>query len=283
MARNRNLAARAGRWSARHRRVAILGWLALVLAAAVLGSAAGIDYQRQEDLGSGESGRADQIIAAGFPSHAGEQVLVQSRSAIRVDDPRFRAALNDVEGQLRRFPYVVNLRSPLAYGANLVSRDRRSGLLQFDVLGDSKVARDRVAPVLAAVARAQASHREFRIEELGAASSARAVSQAFEHDARSAELLSLPLTLAILVVAFGSLVAAGLPLVLGLTAVAATIGLLGPVSHVIPVAEAISSVVLLVGLAVGVDYSMFYIRRERDERAAGRSEESALEDRKSVV
>ena len=130
--------------------------------------------------------------------------------------------------------------------------------------------------MLAAIARAQAAHPQFRIEEFGDASARRAISQAFEEDARRAEFLSLPITLLILVAAFGALVAAGIPLLLGLTAVVATVGLLGPVSRVIPLADAVSSVVLLVGLAVGVDYSMFYIRRMRDERAAGRSDSAAL-------
>jgi RND superfamily putative drug exporter len=277
MPHHRNLAARAGRWSAGHRKTAILGWLAFVIAAVVLGGAAGVTHQREEDLGSGESGRADQIIAAGFPDHASEQVLVQSRGTLTFDDPRFKRALDDLEARLVRVPYVANLSSPLAHSANLVSADRRSSLVQFDVLGDSTTARERVGPALAAVAQAQTAHPELRIEELGDASAGEAIMQAFEDDAQRAEFLSLPITLVILVAAFGSLVAAGLPLLLGLTAVVATIGLLGPVSHVIPVADAITSVVLLVGLAVGVDYSMFYIRRERDERAAGRGNAAALE------
>ena len=275
MARQRNLAARAGRWSASHRRTAILGWLAFVIAAVVLGGAAGINYQRDEDLGTGASGRADKIIAAGFAEHASEQVLVQSPS-VTIDDPRFVAALQDVERRLAGFPFVVNVESPLAHGASLVSRDRRSTLIQYEITGDSKVADERIGPILAAVARSQAAHPGFVIEEFGDASARRAISQAFEDDARQAETLSLPITLLILVAAFGALVAAGIPLLLGLTAVAATIGLLGLLSQAVPVAEAVTSVVLLVGLAVGVDYSMFYIRRMRDERAAGRSSTVAL-------
>ena len=231
MAQQRNIAARAGRWSARHRRLAILGWLAFVLAAVIIGAAAGTNYQREEDLGSGESGRADKIIAEGFADHAGEQVLVQSRGRGTIDDPAFQAALDDVEHRLAGFNFVANVESPRAHGASLVSADRRSTLVQFDILGDSEAARERVEPVLAAIARSQAAHPAFRIEELGDASASRAISQAFEEDARQAEFLSLPLTLLILVAAFGTLVAAGLPVLLGLTAVAATIGLLGPVSR----------------------------------------------------
>jgi uncharacterized membrane protein YdfJ with MMPL/SSD domain/RimJ/RimL family protein N-acetyltransferase len=277
MPHKRNLAARAGRWSARHRKTAILGWLALVLAAVAAGGATGLDYQREEDLGSGESGRADQVIAAGFVDHASEQVLVQSQGSVRVQDPRFRDTVDDVERALTRFDYVENVSSPFSTDASLISHDGRSVLVRFDLLGDSKVARDRVGPVLDAMAAVQAAHPGFRVEQLGAASASKAVGQAYEDDARRAEVVSLPITLLILVAAFGTLVAAGLPLLLGLTAALATVGILGPVSHVLPVAEAISSIVLLVGLAVGVDYSMFYIRRQRDERAAGRSNEDALE------
>src|SRR5207302_6580133 len=77
--------------------------------------------------------------------------------------------------------------------------------------------------------------------------------------------------------AFGALVAAGIPLLLALTAVFATFGLAALPSHLLPIAPEAFAVVLLVGLAVGVDYSMFYLRREREERAAGRSERAALE------
>ena len=78
-------------------------------------------------------------------------------------------------------------------------------------------------------------------------------------------------------IAFGALVAAGIPLLLALTAVFATFGLIALPSHILPVALQAPAIVLLIGLAVGVDYSMFYLKREREERAAGRSERAALE------
>jgi uncharacterized membrane protein YdfJ with MMPL/SSD domain len=83
---------------------------------------------------------------------------------------------------------------------------------------------------------------------------------------------SLPLTLLILVLVFGSLVAGLVPLALGLSSVMATIGLVALESHVVPMDQNVSAVILLIGLAVGVDYSLFYLRREREERAAGRSD-----------
>ena len=89
-------------------------------------------------------------------------------------------------------------------------------------------------------------------------------------------MLSIPVTLIILVLTFGALVAAGVPLLLGVTAVVGTIGLLGPISHLVSLDEFINEVVLLVGLAVGVDYSLFYLRREREEKARGHAPKDAV-------
>ena len=87
----------------------------------------------------------------------------------------------------------------------------------------------------------------------------------------------MPITLLILVLAFGALVAAGVPLLLAVTGVAATLGLVGPISHIAPVDQTISNVILLIGLAVGIDYSLFYLKRVREERAAGRVNGAAIE------
>ena len=148
--------------------------------------------------------------------------------------------------------------------------------MTFEIPGD-ETPRTRSTPALATVAKLDNQQAGFRIEEFGDASADKALSQAFEDDFQKAEVTSLPITLIILILAFGALLAAFVPLLLAITAVAAAISLIGPISQIWPVDEAISSVVLLIGLAVGVDYSMFYLRREREERAAGRSEEAALQ------
>ncbi len=102
-------------------------------------------------------------------------------------------------------------------------------------------------------------------------------SASLDDDFKRAEFLSLPITLLILIFAFGALVAAGVPLLLGITAVIGTLGLVAPISQIVPMEESAASVILLIGLAVGVDYSMFYLRRKMEERDAGRSSEAALE------
>ena len=274
-----NLAARAGRWSAQHRKRAILGWILFVVLATVIGGAVGQRKLADEDMGNGESRAADQAVAdAGFPKETGEQVLV--RHAARADRPRreFTAAVGDVVTKLKATPHVKEVESPYAKGnEGQLSRDGRSALVTFKLAGEDDVAKDRVDATLAATAAAQDAHPDLRIEQFGDASADKALSAAFDKDFKKAEFLSLPITLVILILAFGSLVAAGLPLLLALTAVMGTIGLLGPVSQIVALDEAISSVVLLVGLAVGVDYCMFYLRREMEERDAGKGAEAALE------
>ena len=272
----RNLAASAGRWSAQHRKKAIFGWLAFVIVAVFIGGSVGTKTLGDSDFGIGESGRADKAVSDHFPDKGAESVLVQSHDGARTDDASFRAAVDDVVGRLEHTTNVRNVSSP--YGpdsAGQLSEDGRSALVTFELPGDNPA--DKVDPSLDAVSTLAKQHPSFRIEQFGDGSADKALSKAFEDDFRRAEFTSLPITLVILILAFGALLAAFVPLVLAITAVAAAIGLLGPISHIWPVDESISSVVLLIGLAVGVDYSMFYLRREREERARGRSEEAALE------
>ena len=201
-----------------------------------------------------------------------------SHAAARARDAAFKSAVADVEQRLQRTAHVTHVKSPYDAGnAGQISPDGRSALVSFQLAGDFDVTEKRVDAPLAAVAAAQAANPDLRIEQFGDASAGKALGEVFEEDFKKAETLSLPITLLILIVAFGSLVAAGLPLLLALSAVFGTIGLVSLLSQASPVDESITSVILLIGLAVGVDYCLFYLRREREERAAGRSAEAALE------
>ena len=265
-----NLAARMGRWSAEHWKTATFGWLALVVVAFALGSAIGTKSVDPNTSGPGQSGRMDRVLADGFKLPANESVLVQSRTA-SVGTPAFDSAVKDVVARVSGLAAVQNVRSPR------IAKTRHAALVEFEIRGDKDKAGDKLGPVLAGVDAAQRAHPGLFIGEFGDASAAKAVDTAFANDLKSAGIYSIPLTLIILVVAFGALVAAGIPLLLALTAVFATFGLAALPSHVLPLAPEASAVVLLIGLAVGVDYSMFYLRRAREERAAGRSERAALE------
>jgi RND superfamily putative drug exporter len=280
--RSRNLAARAGRWSARHRAKAIVGWIVFVVLAAFVGGSVGTETLDEEDYGVGESREADQAYADAFPKGAEETVLVRSENGARAGDPEFRAVVTDVVDELEATENVTKVESPFTpANQGNISPDGTTALVNFEIPDpgdDSDIeVTDLVEAPLATVAGLDESHPEFRIEQFGDASADKALSESFEDDFQQAEFTSLPITLIILLLAFGALVAALVPLALAATAVAAAIGLIGPFSQVFPVDESASSVILLIGLAVGVDYSMFYLRREREERARGNEAEAALE------
>jgi RND superfamily putative drug exporter len=264
-------------WSARHRKIAIFGWMAFVLTALVLGSAVGTKQISNNNDGVGDSGRGDRILNAKFPQYSDEQVLIQSKK-LTVRDQAFQAAVRDVVHRVSATGTVRDVRSPLvAANHGEISHDGHSALVSFRIAGDQSHADDEVGASLAATAAAQRAHPSLRIEQAGDASADKALNKSFGDDFAKARTLSLPITLVILIFAFGALVAAGIPVLLAITGVAATLGLVGLVSHLTPVDPAVSEVVLLVGMAVGVDYSLFYMRREREERAAGRGEQAALE------
>ena len=272
-----NVAARMGRWSADHWKTATFGWLAFVLVAFALGGMAGTKSIDPNEPGPGESGRMDAILDAGFKQPAGESVLIQSDS-LRVTDPAFAAVVDDVVARIETLGVVQNVRSPLdPENAGQIAPDERAALVEFEIRGDADDAADKIGPVLDRVDVAQQVHPEFYIGEFGEASAVDAYMTAYADDLAKAGELSLPITLIILVIAFGALVAAGIPLLLGLTAVFGTFGLVSLSSQFLPMAMQAPAVVLLIGLAVGVDYSMFYLRREREERAAGRSEAAAVQ------
>jgi uncharacterized membrane protein YdfJ with MMPL/SSD domain len=272
-----NVAARAGRWSASHWKTATFGWIAFVVAAVVLGGVVGTKQLTDTDALPGESGKAAKILDEGFPQPASESVLVQS-GTLRVESAAFRSAIEDVVSRIRATGVAEAIDSPLARGnADQVSPDGRSAVVNFDILGDPDTASDRIDPVIDAVAAAKTAHPDLYIGGFGWATADKQIGESVNKDLERAGLLSLPVTIVVLLVAFGALVAAGIPVLLAVTGVIATMGLLAIPSHVWPVDENVSAVVLLIGLAVGVDYSLFYLKREREERAAGRSERAALE------
>jgi RND superfamily putative drug exporter len=267
-----------GRWSASHRKSAIFGWLAFVLAAIVVGTAVGQKTIDQQSENVGQAHRADQILKqAGFPESGRltEIVVVQSHTAT-VADLAFRAVITDVTRAVAPFAAVHELSSPFAH-RNQISRDGHTALVEWNISGTLQEAEQRIDPITSAVARVANAHPGFYVGEAGAVSSKKAINKLFNEQLGQAGIRSLPLTLVILVLAFGSLLAAWVPLMLGLQSVIATLGLVDIISHVTPMDQNVQAVVMLIGLAVGVDYTLFYLRREREERAAGRSERGALE------
>ena len=268
-----NLAARAARWSATHWKTAVAAWIAFVAVAIGLGTTVGTEMLSSGEQTTGETARAEKILAsAGFETPAAESVLVRS-STLTAADPAFRATVQSVLAKLRTMPQVENLRT----GApGQISKDRHAQLIAFDMKGDLDTAEERVQPLLDAVAGLQEASPGFTVAEFGVASATHELTKTVEKDFQRAEKLSVPITFLILLLAFGAFVAAGLPILLAFSAVLGSVGLLALSSHVFHASEATQSVILLMGMAVGVDYCLFYLKREREERAAGHQGHDAL-------
>jgi uncharacterized membrane protein YdfJ with MMPL/SSD domain len=282
----RNLAARAGRWSASHRKTAVLGWILFVVLAFQIGGSVGQQDLASSKMGNGESKRHDTIVdAANFPDEIGERVLIQGKGDIKSDSPEVTAATKDVVERLEKIDGVANIESPLnpEHRASTVSADGRSVLVTFTLPGKAETKEEMEAiesladePV-AAVAAVQKAHPELLVEEHGGASERKALGEQERADEAKEQQLSMGGTLLILLLTFGAIVAAGVPLLLGVTSIVATTGLLAPISQLVPLHSAVGQVVLLVGLAVGVDYAMFYLRRMLEEQDKGRDSDAALE------
>ncbi|MFD9224604.1 MMPL family transporter [Streptomyces sp. NPDC060064] len=262
----RNLAARIGVWSAHHRKTAIIGWLLFVVLATVVGGASGMVEMSESEQGTGDSARAQKILDdAGLDQPAGELVLVSSKTAGGWKDAaRELAVAIDKTGEAQK------VESPLA------SMNGREALIRFQIKGDAKTAADRVQPVLDTVRDTGKVQQDVEIHQFGQAGSEKWLGDLLSEDFQKAEFTAVPLALGILLVAFGAVVAALLPVGLALTACMAAFGLLSLASHQLHLFQTTYSVMFLMGLAVGVDYCLFYLRRERDERAAGHDAETAL-------
>ncbi len=252
-----------GRWSARHPRLAIVSWAVFVSLA--LAGVAVTGTKSMWNGSVGESARGYNLMNAhGVWPPSVEYGYVHS-ATLRTNDQAFRSALADVEARMQTgFGGEMELR---------VSADRHSAIVVQTP--------DRVPPSLpsvrASVLEAAPAHPQVTIGEAGAFTAGDARDRAGNRDLHRAELLSIPVTLLVLLFAFGSIVAAIVPVVLALTAVAAAFGLLGPISQVFPLDDSVKVVVLLIGMAVGVDYALFYVVRSREERSRGRTSHEALE------
>jgi RND superfamily putative drug exporter len=257
---------RVARWSATHPWRAIALWLAFVFACVALGSLAGLNEMNNIDGTTGQSRTAAQWLHdAHLESPDTETVLVTAPSG-RLDTGAATQVAVDAGAKMRRLSQVT------AVGKPIVSPDRSAVAVQVTLATDADVAP--LQDVTAAIAK---DHPGLRVEEVGSVSMNNAVNDQVASDLSAVAEYSLPVTIVIMLVAFGAIVAAGVPILLALSAVGAATGLSSVASHVLPDSGSTSSMILLMGMAVGVDYSLFYVKRARSERHAGRSQLDAVE------
>jgi RND superfamily putative drug exporter len=263
-----SLVRRAAGASARRPRRTIALWLVLVAALSLAGGAAGTRELSDREGEVGEAARAEaRIAAAGLGSPATERIVLLG--------PGARAAAAGLRRRLAGERDVAAVADPVASPRGL--------LVEATLRGDPADASDHVAGVERAVAATRRAHPATTLHQSGDASIEKALDTMIEADMSRTGTLSIPLTLIVLVLAFGAVVAAAVPLLLGVTAVVAGMGAFALISHVAPDGGAGGSLVAMFGLAVAVDYSLFYVRREREERRAGKGPQAALDAAAATV
>jgi len=262
---------RVARWSATHPWRAIVMWIAFVAICLVVGGVAGTEKATSADMGTGQSGRADEISRQyGIDGAATENVLITARDGA-LDAAAADKAAAEVTAGMRALGEVAEVAAPIR------SADGAALLVPITMKGDAEDAGDHVEPLESATKAVQKANPDLRVEQIGDASIGNAINEQVGKDLGQAELFSLPVTLVILMVAFGAMIAAAVPVLLAISAVGASIGLYGLASAVFPDPGTVASVVMMMGMAVGVDYSLFYVKREREERAKGHGRVDAIE------
>jgi putative drug exporter of the RND superfamily len=268
-------------WSARYRKTAVAGWLALMAAAFIGGQFVSTAGVPQYD--PGQAGRGEQVLTRlGVVTPPAESVLIEARAGERRLErdaaARVRRVAHEVAVALAALPQAADdIRAPFEPGGRgLQAGDGMADLVTFNVAGPNASADSTVLLDLAAVRKIQAAHPGLLVREAGSASTDRVANSLLSHDFRQSEWSSIPLTLVLLIVVFGALIAAGIPVLLAATAVVTAVSMLSVASLWLPVGSGTSELVLVIGMAVGVDYSLFYLRREREERAAGHDGETVV-------
>ncbi len=259
---------RAARWSATHPWRAILAWLAFVLVAVGLAIAVPTEDTKDSDYRLGESGRAEAMVhEAGLAAPTTESVLISPRGDAALDSVAATSAADQLRTRMRDLDGVEEVSQAQP------NPDRSALLVSVQLARDQEDA-TALQDVTASV---QADHPDLQVREAGDLSIDAGINDRVAEDLSSAEGISVPVTLILMLLAFGALIAAGIPVLLAATSVAATIGITAPLSHLVHAEPTVGSMIVLIGMAVGVDYSLFYLKREREERAAGRSTLDAVE------
>ena len=223
-----------------------------------------------------EASRTEDLLTTRFSRPIGEFFAVTIQAPASFDEPAPRAALDTLLAVLGRQSYIRGLISYRSTGdSTFVSRDRRTTFVIVALearRGDS--AATLVQPVRDMIAGAMARLTDggrYRVHVTGRAPLDLDVRTVVARDSAVGEKRLLPLTLAILVLAFGALVAAALPLVVGVLAIAVSLAIIGLLARVTPMSVFVLNMTTMIGLGVGIDYSLLVVTRFREELRAGRT------------
>ena len=203
--------------------------------------------------------------------------LVFSNPSLDAQSPAFRSTVQGLVDQLAGLPEVESVVSYYDTGdQGMVSEDGHVVLAQVVVTGDSEDAEDKIEAILDTVYAANAEDSGFEISMVGSSSLVHELLKIDEEDFASMILITMVLALSLMLIAFRGVVAAFIPLVLAIGSIFTALGIAALLSQVFPMIEFLAQIVLMIGMAVGVDYSLFIVSRYRTERKAGRSKLEAV-------
>ncbi|CAM4051287.1 MMPL family transporter [Nocardia ninae] len=255
--RNR-LVAIAG-WSARRPWLAIVGWFVFVALCLGIGVGIGGKPAATEDFWIGEAGRGEAIATSGgLQQRAIERVLITD-DGMRLDVAAERVA-REITDRMRALPEVDSVAAPV------YSADGTALRIDVTMAGAELDGDEHVGALRAQTEEVARANPGLLIEETGGPSVSSGVDALRGRDLARTEMIAVPVTLLTLLVVFRSLALALVPLLLAVSSIVAAIGLAMPASHLFPDNGVGTNIILLIGLAVGVDYTLFYLKRAREER-----------------
>ncbi len=252
------LVARVASWCVRHRRRVLIGWLVILVAALAASAGIGTRAANQFSLGGTETQRVQDLLTRAFPAQSGDvdQVVFRARQG-RVTDPSVRARIAPVLARIARLPHVTGVAGPYAAGTAQISSDGR--------IAFATVTFDKEAPALSKstvdrlISTAESARSPALEVELGGA----AIEQTQTTSAGGASALGLAAAVVVLLIAFGSFLASGLPIVTALLGLGTAFGVIALASQAIDMPEFSPELAAMIGLGVGIDYSLFIVTRFR--------------------
>jgi putative drug exporter of the RND superfamily len=260
----RPMLARIARWSFTHRRQAIASWLLALIALTGLGRAVGSQFLDDFSGANSQSQQAQELLARTFPADAGDRAQVVFRAAGRLDSPATANAVESLLARARNIPHVTAVSDPLSSaGRSQQSADGRTGyaVVQFDRTSD-RLPASSPDKLLALVKAGNANG--LRVVAGGAP-----IAKVQKPKFGKSESVGLLAAVVILLLAFGSLVAASLPIATALFGLAISFGVLDLVSHGQTVPTFAPELAALLGIGVGIDYALFIVTRYRERLADG--------------
>ena len=226
---------------------------------------------------STESSRATALLKEAFPTPFADYVAIVVHGPVRWTNARFEAVLDTLKAMVERRPYVGEVISARSIGeSSFVSKDRRTTFLIAALTPESthdlsaSFVPDLRAVIREALARVPGSEG-FEVMVTGFPALDHDVRTISAEDTDRGEQRALPLTLAVLIVAFGALVAAALPVLVGLLAITIALGLVTIAARYTPMSVFVLNITTMVGLGVGIDYSLLIVTRFREELNRGLS------------